>query len=75
MGCARCDGLLVLDHYIDMEDSGGLWIEAWRCVCCGNVVDHQIVRHHALVNPPVSTRNLYRRRKHAQFKLTATLNS
>jgi len=75
MECARCDGLLVMDYYIDMENSGGLWLEAWRCVCCGNVVDPQILGHHALVNPPVSKRNLYRRRKQAPLKLAATLNS
>jgi hypothetical protein len=75
MGCERCGGLLVQDHYIDMEDSGGLWIKAWRCICCGNVVDYQIVTHHALVNPSASKRNLYRRRKQAPLKLTATLDS
>jgi hypothetical protein len=68
MGCERCDGLLVMDHYIDMEESGDLWIEAWRCTSCGNVVDHQIARHHALVGPPVHKRNLYTLRKHTPVR-------
>ncbi len=46
MKCQRCDGLMVVDHYIDMEDdSGHLWLRAWRCVACGNVLDHRIQRH------------------------------
>jgi hypothetical protein len=63
MRCERCDGLLVIDHYIDIEESGGLWIEAWRCTSCGNVIDHQIARHHTMANPPVHKRNLHSLRK------------
>jgi hypothetical protein len=52
MRCERCDGLMVTDLYIDME-GGGPWLKAWRCMCCGNVVDHQIEAHHSAANPPV----------------------
>jgi hypothetical protein len=46
MKCQRCDGLMVVDHYIDMEDdSGHLWLRAWRCVTCGEVVDPRIYKH------------------------------
>ncbi|MDE3244068.1 MAG: hypothetical protein KGO52_15260 [Nitrospirota bacterium] len=46
MECQRCDGLMVVDHYIDMEDdSGHLWLRAWRCVICGEVLDPRIYRH------------------------------
>jgi len=37
---------MVLDHYIDMQDSGEhLWLRAWRCVNCGEVVEPGIIRH------------------------------
>lgn len=46
MKCQRCDGLMVVDHYIDMEDdSGHLWLRAWRCLTCGEVVDPRIYKH------------------------------
>ena len=47
MRCHRCDGLLVLDHFIDMGDSScQLWLRAWRCVNCGMVEDPAIGRRH-----------------------------
>jgi hypothetical protein len=52
MRCERCDGLMVMDHYIDME-GGELWLNAWRCMCCGNVVDNQIKAHHSTANPQI----------------------
>jgi hypothetical protein len=40
MSCERCQGTMVEDHLIDMEDSDGLmWITAWRCINCGHIVD------------------------------------
>ncbi len=46
MKCQRCRGLMVVDHYIDMEDdSGHLWLRAWRCITCGEVLDPKIYRH------------------------------
>ena len=46
MFCQRCHGLMVLDHYIDMQDSGEhLWLRAWRCVNCGEVVEPGILWH------------------------------
>lgn len=45
MRCPRCKGLMVVDHFIDMvDDSGHLWLRAWRCVLCGNVADPTIAR-------------------------------
>jgi hypothetical protein len=35
---------MVVDHFIDMEESGGLWMCGWRCVACGDVVDPEIMR-------------------------------
>lgn len=46
MTCSRCRGLMVVDHFIDMQDDAGkLWLRAWRCVMCGEVVDPLIQRH------------------------------
>ncbi len=40
MGCKRCQGLMVSDAFIDMDDdSGHLWLGVWRCVNCGEVTD------------------------------------
>lgn len=44
MECSRCGGLMVVDHYIDMQNSGDLWLRAWRCVACGDVMDPEILR-------------------------------
>jgi hypothetical protein len=41
---------MVVDHYIDMEDdSGHLWLRAWRCITCGDVVDSQIRQRRLLL--------------------------
>lgn len=46
MNCPRCSGLMVVDHFIDMEDdSGNLWMRGWRCMNCGDVLDPEIYRH------------------------------
>ncbi len=46
MPCQRCQGLMVMDHLMDMQDgSGHLWLCAWRCMNCGEVVDPEITRH------------------------------
>lgn len=29
------------DHFLDLMETGGkMWIKAWRCLNCGNVLDH-----------------------------------
>ena len=46
MRCGRCRGLMVVDYFIDMQDSSGhLWLTAGRCVNCGEVVDPGITHH------------------------------
>lgn len=43
MKCHRCKGLMVVDHFIDMEDdSGHLWLRGWHCINCGAVEDPEI---------------------------------
>jgi hypothetical protein len=35
---------MVQDQFYDLlDDSGHLRVRAWRCVCCGNVLDRQIL--------------------------------
>lgn len=46
MRCARCQGLMVQDRFYDLLDDCGLVsLTAWRCVCCGNVVDPTILKN------------------------------
>ena len=40
MECRRGSGLMVEDHFIDLQGTGGLmWKKVWRCMNCGHVVD------------------------------------
>jgi len=40
MKCARCSGLMVVDHLLDMQESYVLmWMRGLRCVTCGNIED------------------------------------
>lgn len=42
--CVRCGGLMVLDHYIDLQDdTGQIGLDAWRCMSCGEVIDPVIL--------------------------------
>ncbi|RMH09926.1 MAG: hypothetical protein D6704_00370 [Nitrospirae bacterium] len=36
---------MVMDYFIDMENSGELWMPGWRCLACGEVVDPLILTH------------------------------
>ena len=39
MKCVRCEGLMVPDCFIDLEETGHHWMSGWRCMNCGHVVD------------------------------------
>ena len=39
MNCARCAGLMVPARFIDLEQTGYLWMSGWRCMNCGHVAD------------------------------------
>jgi len=40
MTCARCSGLMVVDHLLDMQESWmPMWMRGLRCVACGNIED------------------------------------
>jgi len=47
MTCQRCEGLMVLEQYDDLElGSAGYEVSAWRCLNCGAIVDSVIAAHH-----------------------------
>lgn len=49
MKCARCSGLMVRDHLLDMQESYvPMWMSSLRCVACGNLED-PLIHHHRMV--------------------------
>ncbi|HRB81097.1 MAG TPA: hypothetical protein PK614_02430 [Nitrospira sp.] len=45
MTCSRCNGCMVEDFLLDMEDSSGpMWLQAKRCMNCGNVAE-KVLEH------------------------------
>ena len=56
MRCSRCQGLMLKDHFLDMEGGfGEMWAQSWRCLSCGAIYDAVIEanrrasQHNALV--------------------------
>ncbi len=46
MHCSRCRGLMLVDHFLDMEGGfGEMWTASWRCMNCGHVYDAVIEQH------------------------------
>ncbi len=46
MKCTRCEGLMVVDNLVDLQESCvPMWMRGMRCVSCGNIVDPLILRH------------------------------
>ncbi len=41
MECTRCQGLMLEDQLLDMEEGGDgeMWASSWRCVNCGHAHD------------------------------------
>lgn len=60
MKCARCSGLMVVDHLLDMQESYvPMWMRGLRCVACGNIED-PLIHHHRTVQRTRKTRRLAR---------------
>ena len=56
-GCLRCGGLLVLSYMASLEsDLSGRPMRLWRCVNCGDCVDHDILANRW--NGPVPAREI-----------------
>jgi hypothetical protein len=57
MKCTRCCGLMVSDHLLDMNESYlPMWMQALRCLACGNIVDPLIHHHRTVQSTRRSTR-------------------
>ena len=66
MKCARCSGLMVRDHLLDMQESYvPMWMRGLRCVACGNIED-PLIHHHRMVQHKRKAR-----RNASQFERTA----
>jgi hypothetical protein len=39
---------MVPDRFIDLEETGHLWMSGWRCMNCGHVVDPVTERNRKL---------------------------
>jgi hypothetical protein len=40
MECTRCQGLMVEDHFFDLEGTQDfIWMKGWRCMNCGHAAD------------------------------------
>ncbi|NJL17878.1 MAG: hypothetical protein HC938_12450 [Nitrospira sp.] len=56
MKCARCSGLMVTDHLLDMQESYvPMWMRGMRCVTCGNIED-PLIHHHRMIQHTRRTR-------------------
>ncbi|MGE3154021.1 MAG: hypothetical protein AB7G48_19625 [Nitrospiraceae bacterium] len=43
MNCPRCQGFMVEDYFIDLQETmGPHWVMAMRCMNCGNVMESQM---------------------------------
>ena len=45
MECPRCQGTMIVDHFVDMATSGEIWMPGWRCLMCGEIIDPIIESH------------------------------
>lgn len=50
--CARCGGLMLITHYMDvLDDTGQIDMTALRCTSCGEVVDPVILQNRVSQEP------------------------
>jgi len=57
MNCPRCQGLMVGDEYVDLQDDTGQnSFVAWRCLICGEVLDPVILKHRTAAPVLISSR-------------------
>ena len=61
----RCGGLMVTEHYLDLQDdTGQLGITGLLCTSCGEIVDPVILRNR--LNPTPDLLHGVKQRKYAQ---------
>lgn len=53
MNCPRCEGLMVRDDFLGLQDEMGQYtFAAWRCLICGEVLDPVILKHRSATSKP-----------------------
>jgi hypothetical protein len=63
--CTRCGGLMVHEHYMDLQDdTGQIGMTALRCTSCGEVIDPVILQNR--VKPAPNLLYGTKQRKYAQ---------
>lgn len=56
MTCTRCNGLMVMDHLLDMKESYvPMWMRGLRCVVCGNIED-PLIHYNRMMHEARKTR-------------------
>jgi hypothetical protein len=59
MNCPRCNGYMMQDDFLDIEETGQCRFVAWRCLICGEVLDPVILKHrHSTPEPMVDRARL-----------------
>ncbi len=56
MKCSKCDGLMMYEKFMDMEESSSFYFYGWRCISCGNIVDSTILANRVYKDPQKETR-------------------
>ncbi len=60
MTCTRCQGLMVEDYLLDIQNPGGdLWVRAWRCINCGAIQEPVIDLNRRAASPAGSRDSEY----------------
>ena len=60
MNCSRCNGYMMQEDYLGIGDEiGQVRSIAWRCLCCGEVIDPVILKHRSSrPEPPINRTRL-----------------
>lgn len=65
--CSRCEGCMVEDFLLDMEDSSGpMWLQAWRCMNCGNIYEPVLQQNRLAKETQMATPNAIAQPRHAE---------
>jgi len=52
MECLRCGGLMIKERFRDfLEDMKQLEFKGFRCLVCGEILDHKILKHRQTLEP------------------------
>jgi hypothetical protein len=62
---------MVTDRFIDLDETGRLWMPGWRCMNCGHVVDHVTERNRKMQAQGLGVVNLPQTKGVADLTLAA----